>query len=517
MAEKKKPPPRAKQSSRKAAAPPPEPQGLSHSEPEADSAAREEKRTVANGPPIVGIGASAGGLDAFKKLLAAMPGDAGLALVLIPHLDPGHKSLMVELLARHSSVPVAEATDGTAVRANQVYIIPPNKYMTISSGVLHLTGPVERVGPQTAIDLFLRSLADDQQERAICVILSGTGSHGTLGLKAVKAAGGMAMVQDPATAEYPQMPQSALASGLADFVLPVEQMPAALIKYAQHAYVNGGAPGDDAKTANYLDQVLALVRMRTKLDYRPYRKKMLVRRIERRLGLGHFNHIADYLVFLREHPDEVRRLSRDLLIGVTTFFRDAEAWRSLETDVIAPLVRSKHLDTPLRVWTAGCATGEEAYSLGIVILEALAAAQKSCSVQIFATDVDEEAIETARHGVYPDSIAADVPRDRLMRFFTRLDDSSFQVGKQLREIVTFSRQDLLNDAPFSKLDLLACRNVFIYLEPDVQNRIIESFHFALNEGGACSWGRRKPSAATPTCSSRLPRNTEFTGASGRAG
>ena len=307
-----------------------------------DASARERGRLEL---PVAGLVASAGGLDAFKKFFAAMPADSGIAFVLIPHLDPTHESLMVELLTRHTSMPVVEAAEGMAVEANRVYIIPPNKNMTIAGGVLRLTGPVERGSWQTSIDLFLRSLADDQLEKAICIILSGTGSHGTLGLKAVKAAGGMAMVQDPKTAASPGMPESAIATGLADHVLPVEQMPEALVKYVQHFHVNGGrvvAAVDE--TPDHLNQLLALLRARTKFDFRGYRKKMLARRLERRMGLSHFENVADYLAHLREHPEEVKQLARDLLISVTRFFRDPDAFSTLETEVIAPLIRAKDAD-----------------------------------------------------------------------------------------------------------------------------------------------------------------------------
>lgn len=454
----------------------------------ADSVSTEAK-SPAPGPPVVGIGASAGGLDAFKKFFAALPSDSGIAFVLIPHLDPRHESLMVELISRHTKMPVAEAEDGMPVQANHVYIIPPNKYMTISGGILRLSGPIERGGPQTSIDLFLRSLGDDKQEQAICIILSGTGAHGALGLRAVKAAGGLAMVQDPETAEFPAMPQSAIATDLADYVLPVEKMPDALITYLQHYHVNGDKAAAQRKDAvDDLNQVLALVRARNKLDFRHYRKKMLVRRVERRMSLCHFNCVADYVIFLRDHPDEVRHLSRDLLISVTSFFRDPEAWRTLETQVIAALVRAKEPHAPLRVWCAGCATGEEAYSLGILLLEQLAAVQKSCPVQIFATDVDDESLDVARQAVYPESISADVSPERLTRFFTRVSESSYQVSKQLRETVVFARQDLITDAPFSKLDLVVCRNLLIYLEQEVQKKIVALLHFALSDGGSLFLG-----------------------------
>ena len=299
--------------------------------------------------------ASAGGLDAFKKFFAAMPADSGIAFVLIPHLDPKHESLMVELLARHTPMPVVEAEEGMAAEANQVYVLPPNKYMTIAGGILRLTGPVERSGLQTSIDLFLRSLADDQMEKAICIILSGTGAHGTLGLKAVKAAGGMAMVQAPSTAEYPRMPQSAIATGLADFVLPAEQMPEALVKYVQHFYVESGTRAAGAVEApDYLNQLLALLRTRTKFDFRCYRKKMLMRRVERRMGLTHIQNVAEYMAYLREHPDEVKQLVRDLLISVTSFFRDPDAFQALKAEVIAPLLEAKEAAHELLVSGTPC-------------------------------------------------------------------------------------------------------------------------------------------------------------------
>jgi two-component system CheB/CheR fusion protein len=428
--------------------------------------------------------ASAGGLDAFKKFFAAMPADSGIAFVLIPHLDPKHESLMVELLARHTPMPVVEAEEGMAAEANQVYVLPPNKYMTIAGGILRLTGPVERSGLQTSIDLFLRSLADDQMEKAICIILSGTGAHGTLGLKAVKAAGGMAMVQAPSTAEYPRMPQSAIATGLADFVLPAEQMPEALVKYVQHFYVESGTRAAGAVEApDYLNQLLALLRTRTKFDFRCYRKKMLMRRVERRMGLTHIQNVAEYMAYLREHPDEVKQLVRDLLISVTSFFRDPDAFQALKAEVIAPLLEAKEADAPLRVWVSSCATGEEAYSLAMLFLEEMNASQTACHLQVFATDVDAEALEVARHGVYSESIVADVSPERLARFFTKTDESSYQISKLVRELMVFAPQNLVADAPFSKLDLVSCRNLLIYLEPEVQKKVITLLHFALNEGG----------------------------------
>jgi two-component system CheB/CheR fusion protein len=463
---------------------------------------------------MAGIGASAGGLDAFKKFFTAMPPDSGIAFVLVPHLDPVHKSLMVELLARHTTMPVVEVENDMPVEANHVYIIPPNKYMTIHDGVLRLTGPVERHPAQTSIDLFLCSLADDQQERSICIILSGTGSHGTLGLKAVKEAGGMAMVQEPATAEYERMPQSAVATGLADYVLPAEQMPAALVKYVRHGYVNGGTHIDAApEGADHLTQVLALLQARSKFDFRAYRKKMVARRVERRMGLSQLDSIPEYLAFLRGHPEELKQLVKDLFISVTSFFRDAEAFQQLASQVIAPLVESKEAGAVIRVWVPGCATGEEPYSIAMLFQEQLAAAHKSCRVQIFATDVDEDALAVARKGLYPESIAADVSPERLAHFFAEVDEHSYQINKQVRETVIFAAQNLISDAPFTKLDLLSCRNLLIYLEAAVQKNCSRCFTSLSRKEVSCSWVPRRRLAGRPTCSSRCRRSGGSTVAS----
>ena len=366
----------------------PEPGELPPTPADEDAEKREQGRPEF---PVAGMVASAGGLDAFKKFFAAMPADSGIAFVLIPHLDPQHESLMVELLSRHTSMPVVEAAEGMAVEANRVYIIPPNKNMTIAGGVLRLTGPVERGGWQTSIDLFLRSLADDQLEKAICIILSGTGSHGTLGLKAVKAAGGMAMVQDPKTADFSRHARERHRHGPGRLCL-ARRADAGSSRQVRAALLRQRGPGSSPQSMRprtYLNQLLALLRARTKFDFRCYRKKMLARRLERRMGLSHFENVADYLAHLREHPEEVKQLARDLLISVTRFFRDPDAFSALETEVIAPLVQAKAADAPLRVWVPGCATGEEPYSVAMLLLEQQTAAQNPCRLQIFATDVDE--------------------------------------------------------------------------------------------------------------------------------
>ena len=411
-----------------------------------------------------------------------MPTDSGMAFVLVPHLSPTHDSLMVTLLARSTALPVAEAEEDMVVEANHVYVLPPNTYMTIGGGKLHLTGPVERGGLQTSIDLFLRSLAEDSQEQAIGIVLSGTGSHGTLGIQAIKAQGGMVMVQEPETAGFDGMPRSAIATGQADFILPPEHMAHALVQFTGRVY----APADqsaDAVEELHLDQVLALLRTQAELDFRCYRKKTLLRRTRRRMGLNQIDRLPDYLAFLQAYPGEVKRLANDLLISVTSFFRDRDAFQVLETQVVPDLVGDRKADEALRVWVPGCATGEEAYSIAMLLLEQLAAGQKTCRLQLFATDVADDALDVARRGSYPDSITADVSPERLGRFFALKDGHSYQVNKQLREAVTFAAQNVLADPPFSKLDLISCRNLLIYLEPDVQQKLIGLFHFTLRDGG----------------------------------
>lgn len=434
--------------------------------------------------PIVGIGASAGGLAAYKTLFSNMPDDSGMAFVLVPHLDPRHQSLMVELIATQTGMPVCEAQHEMAIQPNHIYIIPPGSYLSVQNGKLQLSSPPQTSRIDTAIDFFLRSLAQDQQEKAIGIILSGTSSHGTLGLQAIKANGGMAMVQHPESAEYKSMPQNAIDSGIVDFILLPAEMPAALIKYIQHAYVSGlWANTELAESeSELLDRVLKLLRVHTHYDFRNYRKNMISRRVQRRMGLNHISQLHEYAELLAKSPQEGRRLLRDLLISVTGFFRDPESYRVLEQSVIPQWLKRKDSDNPLRIWVPGCASGEEAYSIAMLLIEQFSAAQQPLNLQIFATDIDETALDIARQGIYPVSIAADIEPQRLKRFFTRSDEH-FQVVKQLRESVVFAAQNLISDAPFSRLDMISCRNLLIYMEPSLQQKVISLFHFALKPGG----------------------------------
>ncbi|MBM9520376.1 PAS domain-containing protein [Desulforhopalus vacuolatus] len=435
--------------------------------------------------PIVGIGASAGGLDAFKQLFEAMPSDTGMAFVLIQHLDPTHKSLMVDLLSRHTAMKVVQVENRMPVESNYVYMIPPNYDLAIRNGELYITPPAQKRGLRMPINFFFSSLAEDQRERAVCIILSGTGSDGTLGLKAIKSYGGMAMAQSPNTAQYDGMPVSAISTGAVDYVLPVNEMPEAILKYINHSYVRGRWPGTDMTndTNNQdLNNVLAILHAQLGHNFHHYKKNTLTRRVQRRMGLKQIERMLDYVTFLRDNPAEIEELFNDMLIGVTHFFRDRECWELLDEILITSLVRQSSPETSLRVWVAGCSTGEEAYTMAMLLMENFNKLNKKANFQVFATDIDIKALEHARSGRYPQSIATDLSPDRLNRFFVNKDDY-YYVSKQLRDKIIFSEQNLISDPPFSKLDLISCRNLLIYLEAEVQDKVIELFHFALRPGG----------------------------------
>ncbi len=436
--------------------------------------------------PIVGIGASAGGLAAFEEFFSGMPADTdpGMAFVLVQHLAPDHKSILTELIRRYTRMQVFEVEDGMVVMPNCAYIIPPNRDMAFLNGALHLMEPSAPRGQRMPINFFFRSLALDQHERAICIVLSGTGSDGTLGLRAIKGEGGMAMAQEPGTTEYDGMPRSAIATGLVDFELPPSEMAARLIAYVNRAYINPPAAASVPGADNALKKIFILLRAQTGHDFSLYKLSTIRRRIERRRAVNQIENINDYVRFLQKTPEEVEALFNDFLIGVTSFFRDPDEFKVLEDQVIPMLFINRSADSVIRVWTPGCSTGEEAYSIAILLAERQEAMKKIFKVQVFATDIDARAIAAARAGIYPASIADDISRERLARFFTtEPDGSTYRIIKGIRDMLVFSEQNVIRDAPFSKLSLISCRNLLIYLGSNLQKKLIPLFHYALNPGG----------------------------------
>lgn len=443
------------------------------------------------GPSIVGIGASAGGLDAMKDFFSALPADSGLTFVVVQHLDPSHESHTAEILSKVTPIRIVAAEDGMRIEPNTAYTNSPGRTLLVRGGRLVQGESSQGEHVETVIDHFLSSLADEAGARAVGIILSGSnGADSPRGIRAIRAAGGMCMVQDPGTAQFPAMPQAIIDTGLADSILAPAEMPAALVAFAHH--LQGPAADPDAGPAGAeagdFETILGLLHTHSNSDFRCYKQPMVFRRIQRRMGLRQVHSLGDYVQLLRNDPGELARLSRDMLIGVSSFFRDTETFERLRTEIIAPLVQSKANGAPLRAWVAGCATGEEAYSIAMLLLEAVVAAGKACPVQVFATDVDARAVETARAGVYPSSIAADVPAGRLERFFVA-HGQTYRVTKTLREAVIFSKHDLLSDPPFPRLDLVSCRNVLIYIDPAAQKKLLAVFGFALNVGGTLMLGR----------------------------
>ncbi len=440
--------------------------------------------------PIVGIGASAGGLEALEQFLRHVPAGCGMAFVIIQHLDPTHKGIMAELLQRITDMEVLQAEDRMTVRADSVYVIPPNRDMSLLHGVLHLFEPSAPRGLRLPIDYFLCSLAEDCRESSIGVILSGMGSDGTVGLRAIKEKGGGALVQAPASAKFDSMPRSAMDAGLADIVAPAEELPGKIIDYLRHAHViTITEPHLEEKDQSALEKVLILLRSKTGQDFSLYKKNTVYRRVERRMGLHQITRIAGYVRYLQENSQEVELLFKELLIGVTSFFRDPAAWEQLQGEAIPSLLASLPAGGSLRAWSAGCSTGEEAYSLAIAFKEVLTRLQPTLNytLQIFATDLDQDAISKARQGFYPGSIAADLSPARLSRFFVK-EGPNYRVGKEIREMVTFATQNIIMDPPFTKLDLILCRNLLIYLTPEIQKKLLPLFHYSLKPGGVLFLG-----------------------------
>ncbi len=443
--------------------------------------ALEEKKPVAEFP-VVGIGASAGGLEALGAFFAHMPPNAGIAFVIIQHLDPKHKSLMDELLKRHTSMSILQAEDGVTLAPNSLYLNQPDKDVGIFNGKFHLTDPVETLRVRLPINHFFRSLAEDQGNKAICIILSGSGSDGTLGMKEIKGEGGMVMVQNPEQAHYDSMPRSAIETGLVDYVLPAEKMPKELIGYIKQPYVRGYKVSPGAENLDAIQKVLMLVRSRTGHDFSHYKQNTIHRRIERRMALHNITDMRNYVRYLQETAAEVDALFKDLIIEVTSFFRDPEAFEVLGKKIIPAIVKDKKPDSPVRIWVPGCATGEEAFSLAMLFQEGMDRMNKHLNVQIFATDINKETIEQARIARFPEGIAMDMPKKWVKRYFMK-EDKAYRVKKTIRDMVVFAVQNLISDPPFSKLDLASCRNVLIYMDSVLQKKIIPLFHYTLNHKG----------------------------------
>jgi two-component system, chemotaxis family, CheB/CheR fusion protein len=432
--------------------------------------------------PIVAIGASAGGLEAFSNLLRALPPQPGLALVFIPHLDPTHESAMVELLSRTTRLPVVQAAEGQRVLSNTVHVLPPNSDMTIADGVLHLGKRDGGRGHHMPIDTFLRSLAEDQRSNAIGVILSGTANDGTLGLSAIKNDDGITFAQDSDSAKYDGMPNSAVAAGVVDFVLPPDRIAQELVRI-QRQPVEGETLKDafDGKD-RLLKDVFRLLKSFSKVDFVDYKLATIRRRILRRMNINQINDLADYVKLLNRNPIEVEALYRDVLINVTSFFRNPEVFESLRSVVYPKILMDRSAQDPVRVWVPGCSTGEETYSHAIALVEILSELRVEMPIQIFGTDLSDNAIQRARAGFYKESIAGDVSEIRLRRFFHKTP-GGFQISKSIRDMCVFARQNVFSDPPFSRMDLISCRNVLIYLSPVLQKKVIPIFHYALKHNG----------------------------------
>src|SRR5947209_7751847 len=433
---------------------------------------------------VVGLGASAGGIKAFKEFFANVPPASGMAYVVILHLSPEHESHLAEVLQVASEMPVTQVQDAVKIEPNHVYVIPPNKSLAMSDGRLALS-EIKRIEERRApVDIFFRTLADSKTSRAVCVVLSGTGSDGSMGMKRVKEMGGVCIAQEPNEAEYSDMPRYSMATGFVDYVLPVAEIPRKIVAYKERlgqtriALELAERPETEEQT---LRDIFTQLRVRTGHDFSNYKRPNVLRRIERRINVHELDGLRAYAQFMREHKGEAHALLKDLLISVTNFFRDCEAFEALERAVISRLFEGKGAQDQVRVWVAGCATGEEAYTLAMLLTEFTETLTGAPVVQVFATDIDEQAISTAREGFYTAADVADVSLERLRRFFTK-EPEGYRVRRELRERVLFAHHNLIKDPPFSHLDLVTCRNLLIYLNRAAQERVMQTFHFALNPG-----------------------------------
>ncbi|MBB6107595.1 CheR family methyltransferase [Mucilaginibacter lappiensis] len=441
--------------------------------------------------PVVGIGGSAGSFSSFEKFFTHMPADSGMSFVIIMHLDPHYKSQLTEVMQRYTAMPVIEATDGIAIEQNKVYLLPPNKDMGIHNRKLLLLAPSKPTGIRQPIDYFLQSLAEDQWNRSVAIIFSGMGSDGETGIRMIKEKLGLTMVQDPETAEYDSMPLAAVGTNLVDFVLSPEEMPQKLIRYMSHPVLAEEA-SDQVKSsienANAIQKILMLLRSHTGNDFASYKKNTITRRIDRRIAYYQLPDYGHYVDYLQENPQEIDTLFNELLIGVTKFFRDSAAFDSLKNK-LSHVIQAKTKKESVRVWVAGCSTGEEAYSVAMLLIECLDTykSKDKSRIQIYATDLDADALDIARAGVYHSNIAADVSPERIERFFVKKEEQ-YSVKKELREMIVFAQQNLIKDAPFIRLDLLCCRNMLIYFTTELQRKIIPLFYYALNTNGIMFMG-----------------------------
>jgi two-component system CheB/CheR fusion protein len=437
--------------------------------------------TVSDDIPVVALGASAGGLEALKSFFNAMPPDSGMAFVVITHRSAESPNLLPEILAKHTTMPVTEAKDRNNIKAGNIYICPATHYLRLFDGLL-IHNEIVKDHVPLPIDFFFRSLADQRKEKGIAILLSGGGSDGTQGMQDVKGEGGLALAQEPRSAQYSDMPSSAIAIGMVDFILPPEEMPAIIIQYIRNLEDKTRRPAEKHLPDEALDEILALIRRHTGSDFGLYKINTLERRIERRMNVHHLIDPWDYIRYLKDNGHEIGLLFKELLIGVTAFFRDKTAFEVMETEALPELLKNKVNGDVVRIWTTGCSTGEEPYSLAILLQEYMEAHNKQFNVQIFATDLDENAINIARAGLYPEGIGLDMETERIERHFMR-EGIHWRVRKNIREMVVFATQNLVQDPPFTKLDMITCRNLLIYLDTVTQKKIIPLFHYALRQGG----------------------------------
>ncbi len=454
---------------------------------------------------VVGLGASAGGLEALQRLFKPLAADCGVSFVVIQHLSPNYKSAMDQLLSRVTALPVIQIENNLKIEPGRIYLNPPEKFVSMAKGKFRLISS-QSPGRRRflPIDHFFNSLATEKQEKAVCIILSGSASDGTQGLKAVKAAGGLTFVQSPDDAAHASMPDSAIATQMVDFILPAAEITPKLLAVLKHPCIRGidVTPTDEKDLAFYLDQIFSIIQSKTGHDFSSYKTTTLTRRIARRMAVHQLNAFSDYVMVMAKDPSEPGRLVKDTLIGVTRFFRDGDAFETLQEKVLTPLVQSRKPGETIRVWVAGCSSGEEAYSIAILLAEVMERLGIPLTVQAFASDVETHAVHTARLGIYPENISADVSRQRLSRFFSH-GGTNYHIKKSIRDNLVFSIHNLIKDPPFSKIDLISCRNLLIYLKPELQKKILKMFHYALNPGGHLFLGTSEAIGECADCFSAL--------------